>query len=596
MRSRNNDTSDKSARNSFQRGPASMQRVQCTHLLSSNGPLAGSPQRPAGSTRSNGGTLPSSILMLSEALTRQQSNADSTRSWRRPTLQCGRNWCIGHLHLLFHRRHGHHHHSQEGGEKTPRPPDAAQRARNEAATDPQPGAATMARKEAKTHPQKKHIRTRTATRRSSSARGRTSAARSSATPARTATAITSTASPRARSTTSTSTSTCPTAPRSTAAPEGKKEGRPLHPEDEVSKNEGSATATETTPPETRGVPRTCSTTCEEGSCRQPAIISCAGPCQGAYCEGHVGACLRCRRGPFCSMCVSEVNHTCEPPRPPTRAFQAAEKQNPRMKDPFGALHEHAQEAREKQSPEIGCPGRGGCMEVCMCCGGRRCHWKEHTRPGHRCRPCWTQDCQCRQEDCPEGLPSEQTEGHRPPLHDTGSALPRIGDDEDTEPSLRAMENKQAAKIQRCIWCKEELHIGSIWCECPECGAALHRTASGHTGKTNTKCSNRHPSSGKTKTNPSTTSPSQWRKGETDAHDERRHLHARTETNGSEKNANTPGERGPQERKKDALRNRRNQTANHNRRRRRRESADRDRASRKLSRLRRRGAPDDPTSP
>ena len=49
--------------------------------------------------------------------------------------------------------------------------------------------------------------------------------------------------------------------------------------------------------------------CDEELCDGTADTTCAGPCQGSFCAAHVGPCGRCARGPFCSICFHEVNHT-----------------------------------------------------------------------------------------------------------------------------------------------------------------------------------------------------------------------------------------------------------------------------------------------
>ena len=57
--------------------------------------------------------------------------------------------------------------------------------------------------------------------------------------------------------------------------------------------------------------------CANYGCSRQSVDLC-GNCKLHYCAQHFWRCGTCRRGPFCDVCVTSVNHTCVPDREPPR--------------------------------------------------------------------------------------------------------------------------------------------------------------------------------------------------------------------------------------------------------------------------------------
>ena len=55
--------------------------------------------------------------------------------------------------------------------------------------------------------------------------------------------------------------------------------------------------------------------CQHWGCPRRAARGCRGWCNQVYCEGHLGSCGACLRGPYCGDCRPSTNHTCVPHRP-----------------------------------------------------------------------------------------------------------------------------------------------------------------------------------------------------------------------------------------------------------------------------------------
>ena len=55
--------------------------------------------------------------------------------------------------------------------------------------------------------------------------------------------------------------------------------------------------------------------CANYGCSRQSVDMC-GNCNLHYCASHFWRCGTCRRGPFCDVCVTPVNHSCVPDREP----------------------------------------------------------------------------------------------------------------------------------------------------------------------------------------------------------------------------------------------------------------------------------------
>ena len=51
--------------------------------------------------------------------------------------------------------------------------------------------------------------------------------------------------------------------------------------------------------------------CANHGCVRLSVDMC-GNCNMHYCASHLWMCATCRRGPFCDVCVTPINHTCVP--------------------------------------------------------------------------------------------------------------------------------------------------------------------------------------------------------------------------------------------------------------------------------------------